>query len=122
MSVEEIPLFNQSTSYRYTMAISGINYLVDMTYMARQDALYMSIYEVDGTPLRTGMRVVINWPINARDTLDPDGVFVAISRRLGDITRADMLAENFKILYVSGIDLILPPDTSGDPIKAIRQL
>jgi len=121
MAIQRIPIFGDATAFNYTIAIDGINYLLEFIYMARQEAWYLSIFQPDRTPLRTGIRVVDFWPLNGRD-LDPrlfDGVIQVI--RTDGKTGIDPSLEDFQqgavtVLLITGADLDLGIESAEESL------
>ena len=125
MSVENMPFFADSTAYSYTLAIDGTNYIFDFVWCQRFSKWILGIYDVEGNPIRTGIRIVEAWPLNARDVIDTmiPGILSCIRRdeRTGDPTRQDVAENRINLTLITGADLIPTPSTDEDEILKITE-
>jgi hypothetical protein len=117
MAVQSLPLFGDGlTAYRYTITIQGTAYIFGFVYAERHDSWYLSIYDRNLTPIRTGIRIVIGWPLNLRD-IDSrlfGGLLVALRMdNQGDTPPTiDSFDGHITLLLISGDDIPVSPGTS----------
>lgn len=125
MSVERMPFFADSTSYRYTLAIDGTNYIFDFVWCERFSRWILGIYDVEGNPIRTGIRIVEAWPLNARDIIDamPPAILSCIrnDERRGDPTRRDVAENRITLALITGADIVPTPTTEDPEILKITE-
>lgn len=82
MPVEILPLFSGRAAYNYNIVIDSVSYRFRFWWANRHGSWYMDILESDFTPIRTGIRLIVGWPLTLRDAANDllfDGV-VLVSR------------------------------------------
>lgn len=100
----------QSTLPHFTFQcdLDGVTYGFEFEWNERVGAWFMSIYDVNGTPLLSSLRVVVGFPLAARSrymTAMPPGAFVATdtSGQNQDPGLSD-LGNRVQILYFSTVE------------------
>lgn len=80
MAHGEIPTFPELEAYRMTLALDGVSFVLSFRYMARLDSWYGYLYQIDGTPLHTGLRLAAGVePFRLlKDARRPDGRFALV--------------------------------------------
>ena len=80
MAFTSLPLFAEPKAFRYNITLSGVNYILAFRYATRNDGWYLSIYLRDETPIRLGVRIVVNYPLflNVVDSRLPPGLFLML--------------------------------------------
>lgn len=61
--------------------LDGVDYLISLAYNQREDRIYLSLADDEGTPIVSGLKVVANWPLLFRhryNTAIPPGELMAI--------------------------------------------
>jgi len=85
MATFDIPTFfgdNTISDYSIEVELDGVEFLLRFKFNGRQGVWYMSILDIDGAPLRSGIAVLNDWPLLLRwsDILvRPAGDFIPIS-------------------------------------------
>lgn len=76
----EIPLFPDVPLYTIRVTLDGREYVLGLDYSEREDRWWLSVSDVAGTPLATGIKLVANWPLlHQRVSPDlPPGHLVAV--------------------------------------------
>lgn len=62
----DTPLYSQRTT------LDGKEYLLKFDYSEREDRWFLSLYDVDETPLALGIKVIPNWPLLRLHVSNPD--------------------------------------------------
>jgi hypothetical protein len=80
-----IPTVDASELGNFSLSVSldGEDYQFDFKYNGREDAWYFDLLDVAGNQLRSGVKVVSNFPLlwRYRDATRPDGEVLAIDTR-----------------------------------------
>jgi hypothetical protein len=65
MSLYQIPTPDaaQDGAFFFTVSLDGTDYLLNFQYNSREDFWYVSVSDVDGNPIRSGVKVVANFPL-----------------------------------------------------------
>ena len=86
----------------------GKEYTIKFKWIARFQKFYMSIYDVDSTPLVSGVKVVQGAPINLPflEAKGPQGVFLL--KGSGDTTRSNLNGEAYTLYYLPRSDRRVP--------------
>lgn len=76
---EKLDLIPSVANYRFSTALSGTQYLLDVRWNARDTAWYLDVLAEDETPLRLGIKIVLGALLGGRVVSDefPAGVFIA---------------------------------------------
>jgi hypothetical protein len=79
-TIYELPVKSDLPSYQFQVDLDGATYGFGFTWNESAEAWFMSLSDVDGNPLVTGVRVVVEFPLAARSTMDslPPGVLLAV--------------------------------------------
>lgn len=97
MAVFRIPTSPGEPHYRQETELDGAVYQFTFDWNAREGAWYVSLADVTGTPIRSGIRLVPNWPLLRRlrhpnrppgelIVLDPRGVGITLDNLGVDVT------------------------------------
>lgn len=88
MAVLRIPTSPGVPHYRQQTELDSAVYTFDFDWNAREGAWYLSIADIDGVPIRSGLRLVPNWPLlrNLRHTQRPPGELIVLDQRGAGIT------------------------------------
>jgi len=122
MPIFEVPLLTDSAAFRYTIAIDGENFVFAFRWQQRNSAWYLTIRLADSTVIRSGIRLIENWPLNGRD-LDPrmfNGVLILLrlDGKTGPPTYDDFQRGNVTLTLITGDDL--PANTTTEsPILSV---
>jgi len=68
-------------NFSITVDLDGVDYQFDFAYNGREDAWYFDLLDVVGNYLRSGVKVVANWPLLWR--------YVSEDRPAGEIVSLD---------------------------------
>lgn len=66
VTVTEIPLFPDQPSYRMTVTLSGIAFVLALDYSGRSDRWYLSVFDSQGNAIEVRRKARINWPMIRR--------------------------------------------------------
>jgi hypothetical protein len=94
MAIEVLPLFNGRAAYEYNIVIDSVSYRLVFTWANRHGSWYLDILENDSTPIRTGIRVILDYPLTLRDAANAlmfDGMLIL--QRVDDQTREPTLQD-----------------------------
>ena len=50
-------------NFYYTVSLDGVNYQLVFKYNGREDFWYFDILDTEDNPIRSGIKVVSNWPL-----------------------------------------------------------
>jgi hypothetical protein len=125
MAIYEVPLLKDTAAFRYTIAIDGENFVFAFKWHQRSAAWYMTIMQADGTPIRSGVRLIESWPLNGRD-LDPrlfDGVLILLrlDGKTGPPTYDDFQRGNVTLTLITGDDLPSQPVADSPIVRVVIQ-
>lgn len=110
MSVLEIPVRSDLDRYSMTVTIEGTEYRLALSFNTRDDRWYLSVGLTDGTPLASGIPVIVDTPLLARWAANPDlpadGFLMAVDTT-GESEEAakEDLGDRVKLLWVPLEDL-----------------
>ncbi len=92
MSVQTIPT-SIDPYYIQRTDLEGRGYILQFDYGTREDVWYLTIYDLEGVPLATGIRMVCNWPLTYRlpDPRLPPGKLLVTTRTAVDDTPPGLL-------------------------------
>lgn len=99
------PIYPAST---YQIALDGAVYRLAWRWLERQRSWYVSLYTADETPLRLGVRVVLDRPLwgRLRGTQRPAGELLAVALPGSeDEPAAADLGGRVRLLYYSAAEL-----------------
>lgn len=106
MAIELIPLFNGRAAYEYNIVIDSVSYRLVFTWANRHGSWYLDILEADSTPIRTGIRVILGYPLTLRDAANElmfDGMLIL--QRIDGLTREPTLQD-----MGNNVELVLATD------------
>ncbi len=105
MAVLEIPTRTDISLYDFTVELDGVVFLLSMTYNTRAARWMLSFNDVEGNPLRQGIKLVSNWELTQTWVQQgrPDGGVYCINAE----TDADPVRETL------GTDSVLTYDEGG---------
>jgi hypothetical protein len=81
MAVRQIPTRTDGVrDYQFSTELDGATYSLRFRWNEREGAWFMDVGNDAGTPIRTGIKVVVGWPLTARFADDglPPGQFFAV--------------------------------------------
>ena len=87
MSVQHIPT-SSDPYYLQRTDLEGIGYVLQFDYSTRESCWYLSIFDIEGLALATGIKLVCNWPLTYRITNPglPPGRFMVATKVASDDT------------------------------------
>lgn len=109
MSIDTIPVEQGLAYYEFEVELDGVQFRLEFRYVDRDDAWYLSIYDVDGIPLRMGLRVVPQWPLLQlwADENRPGGEMISLSQ--GGVTSTptlDQLGSDAVLVYMDEAEVL----------------
>jgi hypothetical protein len=81
MTLYKIPISGAADGpFYFTVDLGGTNYQLKFQFNERDSAWYMDILDTAGNPMRSGIKVVVNFPLLTRwrDDLRPPGELAGI--------------------------------------------
>lgn len=82
MATVLIPLGNPSAlgNFYFNIALDGVTFQLFFKYNQREDFYYVDILDLEGTPIRSGIKIVVNYPLLKRCVLleSPAGELLAV--------------------------------------------
>jgi hypothetical protein len=79
MAEYQLPLRSDLARFDFVLSLDGVAYKFFFSWSTREACWHMSLFLEDETPIWSGIRVVVNWPLNqrSRSALRPPGMFMA---------------------------------------------
>jgi hypothetical protein len=70
-------------AFYFICDLDGANYRFDFVYNARDAYWYLSIFDLEGTPVKESIKCVINWPLLMHTMVDvmPNGTLMFLDSR-----------------------------------------
>lgn len=104
MAALTIPISNAESygAFYFIVDLEGANYEFRFQYNARESRWYLGIYR-SGSPIRQGIKCVINWPLLLRDaelTRPPGHLLVIDSRSVPEDPVLETLGRDGLLTYV----------------------
>ena len=98
-------------AFRYKVQLGGSSFVLRFTWVERANSWYMDVGLEDGTWLRTGVRIVVGFPLfrNSVDDRLPTGVFWAYTPDGREIEKREDLGGRVKLLFIHVDELPSPP-------------
>ena len=109
MAVTNIPTSTTFSFYTLDVELDDIEFRLEFKFNARDQAWYLSIYDTNDTPLRSGLRVVSDWTLLRlwqEIQLRPEGELIATTQ--GGIARPaliDELGEDVVLTYLDADEI-----------------
>jgi hypothetical protein len=105
MSIFTIPIVDAATdgNFYFRVELDGEDFFLNFSFNQRDSHWYMDLSTIDGTPVRSGVKIVANWPLlsTLADRVRPKGEFVATdARRIPADPGLDDLGGNVVLSYV----------------------
>lgn len=108
MATKQVPTSQTLPRYSQKTALEGRTYNMDFHWNTRDNAWYLSLAEEDGTPVVSGVKLVANWPLTRRVTLETNvpGMLIAFDTTgLGEDPSFEELGTRVQLLYKEEADL-----------------
>jgi hypothetical protein len=104
MAVLEIPTRTDLSVYDFTIELDEVVYTISMFYNTRSARWYFSLLDLDGNPLREGLKLVSNWALTIPWTQQgrPDGELYATNAENDDDADRDTLGTQPVFIYDEG--------------------
>lgn len=98
------PVFPAST---YRIALDGVDFRLNWRWNDRMASWYLDLFEADGTPLRLGVRVVLDWPLwgRFRHPARPAGELLAVSLDGAAEPEAGDLGGRVRLIYYTAAEV-----------------
>lgn len=80
MAVFELPLRSDLERFEFVLTLDAVAYKFLFSWNSRESGWFMSLFLEDDTPVWSGVRVVVNWPLQQRSRVSnrPPGLFMAV--------------------------------------------
>jgi hypothetical protein len=106
--VLEIPTTPGDPAYTQRTTLDGVEYFFEFRWNERDGAWYMHIADVDEQHIRSGIRIVLRWPLLRRvtDPRRPPGSIMAIDTSGQDLAPGlNDLGARVKLLYLDAAEI-----------------
>lgn len=108
MAIVEIPTDSENSTYTQVLQLEGVFYLFDFHWNTRDEAWYCSIFLTDGTPLVSGIKLVVDYELLASYKVanQPPGALFLIDTTLNGLPCGrNELGVRCKLLYLTSDEL-----------------
>jgi hypothetical protein len=104
MAIIELPTRVDISVYDFTIELDAETFTVALTYSPRSAHWYMSISDLDGVPLRQGIKLVSNWPLLMTWVQQgrPDGEMICANPETDDDPDRETLGTDSVFVYDEG--------------------
>ena len=108
MAVFEIPTRTDISVYDFSVELDDVVFLIALTYNTRAQRWFFSFTDLDGNPLREGLKLVSNWELTLNWVQQgrPDGGVYAINAENDDDPTRDTLGTQAVFTYDEGGKLV----------------
>jgi hypothetical protein len=119
-----LPTFADSfAQFSYQATIDGTVYTLQFIWSDRAASWYLYIQESDGTPIASGIRIVVDLPLTFRkqDARLPPGLILAldVSGNSQEIQQQSDLGDRVRLYYIPPDEAVVTPDTTGPRLVSI---
>lgn len=108
MATLRLPTRTDLVYYDMTVDLDGVTYLMTFRFNARDGFWYMDIADIEGAPIRTGIRIVLGADFLrlVRDIRKPPGLMAAVDTTgQGNEAGLEGLGRAVRMLYVESSSL-----------------
>ena len=113
-----LPVYAYMADHRYPITLSGEEFILRWYWLDRTASWYLNIYEVDGTEIATGIRVVVNFSLLKfrSDPRLPAGAMMAFDRSRANLDPEEQLdlGDRVVVLYYEPGELPTVEQTTYD--------
>ena len=107
LSPQELDLRWDLPSSSQTVTLGGDVFQVQTTYRKRSSSWFLSLFDLEGTPILTGRRLSPGWGVNLGHIGKPEGVLLVVGST--DPYRRDDLGTRLRLTFYPRDGLIVPP-------------
>jgi len=105
-----VPVFPGEPLYKERVRLDDRDYILRFDWSQREQRYYLSIFDLDETPLLLGAKVVANWDLLSRNGFDPrlpPGPLIPMDLESGGVppSRTDFGTRVRLFYYTSGEDV-----------------
>lgn len=104
MAIVKIPTRIDLNVYDFTLELDDVVFTLSFVYNERSDHWYFSILDIDGNPLRQGIKLVSNFPLTTQwmERGRPQGEFIAANPENDDDPGQTSLGVDSVLCYDEG--------------------
>lgn len=104
MAIQEIPTRTDISLYSFTVDLDEVVFTISLTYNVRAERWFFSLLDIDGNPLRQGLKMVANWALTLPWTQQgrPGGELYATNPQNDDDPTRDTLGTTAVFVYDEG--------------------
>jgi len=108
MALLAIPTRTDLSVYDFTIELDAVVYTISMVYNTRAGRWFFSMLDLDGNPLREGIKMVSNWELTLTWVQQgrPDGGMYVINPENDDDADRDTLGTSAVFCYDEGGKLV----------------
>ena len=102
--ISRIPNTPDVPYYDFEVELDGVEFKLEFRFNNRDLSWYLTVYDIEGEPLRAGLRIVNDWIITRlwKDESSPLGEIVSITQ--GDQSGVASLSELGRTVLLNYID------------------
>lgn len=91
MAIERIPTDTTLPYYDVVVDLDGVEFKLQFRFIDRDDAWYLTIFDINDVLLRAGIKIVLQWPILRlwQEATRPEGEVLTLNQ--GNITQPPTL-------------------------------
>ncbi len=107
---ESIPFESGVPHQELEVTLAGVPNLVEARWNDQDRSFYLSVYEIDGTPIAVGLKVVLGVLLGRKSThkfFKGRALFAVDNANTGEECRLDDLGGRITIIYLTEADLEL---------------
>lgn len=104
MAILRVPTRTDNSAYRFTVELDSVVFRLLLVFNVRSDHWYLSIFDIDGNPLREGLKLVSNWPLTTTWTQQsrPEGELICANPETDDDPDRDTIGTDSVLCYDEG--------------------
>jgi hypothetical protein len=104
MAILKIPTRRDISVYDFTIELDSVVFTISMFYNTRAGRWFFSMADIDGNPLRQGLKLVANWNLLTQWTQQgrPEGAMICANPETDDDPNRDTLEVDAFLCYDEG--------------------
>ena len=104
MAILRVPTRIDQSAYRFTLELDEVVYRLLLIFNVRSNHWHLSLFDIDGAPLREGIKLVSNWPLTTTWTQQgrPDGELISANPENDADPERDTIGTDSVLVYDEG--------------------
>ena len=123
MSFLQFPLPQGNPYFSMDVELDGVEYQAEFKFNTRDDAWYMSLYDIEGLPLRTGVRIVNGWQLFRTWTSEERIAGKLVSVNSGNLSEPPNFSQfglDAQLIYVEKSTVALLPTLDPETVETAQ--